>query len=63
MALYFERFDGQAVTIDDFVGAMSDANDFDFVFFGSLYIQVIQGFIHDDHENLVNKHCHDDTRN
>jgi hypothetical protein len=27
-----------------------------FVFFGSLYIQVIQGFIHDDHEDLINKH-------
>ena len=29
---------------------------FGFVFFGSLYIQVIQGFIHDDHEDLINKH-------
>ena len=29
---------------------------FDFVFFGSLYIQVIQGSIHDDHEDLINKH-------
>jgi hypothetical protein len=27
-----------------------------FVFFDSLYIQVIQGFIHDDHEDLINKH-------
>ena len=27
-----------------------------FVFFGSLYIQVIQGFIHDDHEDLINKY-------
>jgi hypothetical protein len=26
---------------------------FGFVFFGSLYIQVIQGFIHDDHEDLT----------
>ena len=26
------------------------------VFFGSLYMQVIQGFIHDDHEDLINKH-------
>ena len=34
-----------------------------FVFFGSLYIQVIQGFIHDDHEDLIKKTCHDDTRN
>jgi aminopeptidase N len=37
MALYFERFDGQAVTIDDFVGAMSDANDFDFTQFKHWY--------------------------
>ena len=29
---------------------------FGFVFIGSLYIQVIQGFIHDDHEDLINKH-------
>jgi hypothetical protein len=29
---------------------------FDFVLFGSLYIQVIQGSIHDDHEDLINKH-------
>jgi hypothetical protein len=28
MKLYFKRHDGQAVTIDDFVSAMSDANDF-----------------------------------
>ena len=27
--LYFERHDGQAVTIDDFVSALSDANDID----------------------------------
>ena len=30
MDLYFERHDGQAVTIDDFVSAMEDANDVDF---------------------------------
>jgi hypothetical protein len=29
---------------------------FGFVFFGSLYMQVIQGFIHDDHEDLINNH-------
>jgi hypothetical protein len=29
---------------------------FGFVFLGSLYIQVIQGFIRDDHEDLINKH-------
>lgn len=30
MDLYFERHDGQAVTIDDFVAAMEDANGVDF---------------------------------
>ncbi len=30
MDLYFERFDGQAVTIDDFVSSMEDANGADF---------------------------------
>jgi len=30
MDLYFERHDGQAVTIDDFVAAMEDANQVDF---------------------------------
>jgi aminopeptidase N len=30
MTLYFERHDGAAVTIDDFVASMSDANNFDF---------------------------------
>jgi aminopeptidase N len=30
MDLYFERHDGQAVTIDDFVAAMEDANHVDF---------------------------------
>ena len=30
--------------------------DVGFVFFGSLYIQVIQGFIHYDHEDLIKKH-------
>ena len=29
---------------------------FGVVFFGSLYIQVIQGFIHADHDDLINKH-------
>ena len=30
MALYFERHDGSAVTIDDFVASMADANHFNF---------------------------------
>ena len=39
MKLYFERHDGQAVTIDDFVSAMGDANDFDFELFMTWYSQ------------------------
>ncbi len=39
MRLYFERHDGQAVTIDDFVSAMSDANDFYFDAFMTWYSQ------------------------
>jgi aminopeptidase N len=30
MKLYVERHDAQAVTIDDFISSMSDANGFDF---------------------------------
>ncbi|SMN00900.1 Membrane alanine aminopeptidase N [uncultured Candidatus Thioglobus sp.] len=37
--LYFERYDGQAVEIDDFVAAMSDSNDFDFTRFMPWYEQ------------------------
>jgi aminopeptidase N len=37
MDLYFERFDGKAVTCDDFVAAMADANDFDFSLFKNWY--------------------------
>ncbi len=39
MALYFERHDGQAVTCDDFVAAMADANQFDFEPFKYWYSQ------------------------
>ena len=39
MALYFERYDAQAVTIDDFVRCMEDANDFDFGQFMLWYSQ------------------------
>ncbi|SMN16535.1 Membrane alanine aminopeptidase N [uncultured Candidatus Thioglobus sp.] len=39
MKLYFERHDGEAVTIDDFVASMSDANDFDFKPFMAWYTQ------------------------
>ena len=39
MQLYFERHDGQAVTCDDFVAAMSDANDVDMEQFKHWYTQ------------------------
>ena len=39
MDLYFERHDGQAVTIDDFVSAMEDANQVDFTQFKRWYSQ------------------------
>lgn len=37
--LYFERHDGQAVTTDDFVAAMQDANDYDLSQFKRWYHQ------------------------
>lgn len=39
MDLYFERHDGQAVTIDDFVAAMADANNKDMQAFTRWYSQ------------------------
>lgn len=39
MDLYFERHDGQAVTIDDFISAMEDANNVDFNQFSRWYDQ------------------------
>lgn len=39
MDLYFERYDGQAVTIDDFVGSMEDANQVDWTQFKHWYSQ------------------------
>lgn len=39
MKLYFERHDGQAVTCDDFLAAMADANDRDLERFGHWYSQ------------------------
>jgi aminopeptidase N len=40
MDLYFERHDGQAVTCDDFVAAMADANNRDLAQFSRWYSQV-----------------------
>jgi aminopeptidase N len=39
MDLYFERFDGLAVTCDDFVQAMEDANQYDLSVFRNWYSQ------------------------
>ncbi len=39
MRLYFERHDGQAVTCDDFLAAMADANDVDLSRFARWYAQ------------------------
>jgi len=39
MKLYFERHDGQAVTCDDFLAAMADANDVNLDRFGKWYSQ------------------------
>lgn len=39
MTLYFERFDGQAVTCEDFVASMEDANAADFSCFRHWYSQ------------------------
>lgn len=39
MDLYFNRHDGQAVTIDDFVAAMEEANEFDLTQFKRWYSQ------------------------
>ncbi|MCH8056315.1 MAG: aminopeptidase N [Proteobacteria bacterium] len=39
MKLYFERHDGQAVTCDDFLAAMADANGVDLQRFGAWYSQ------------------------
>ena len=37
--LYFERFDGMAVTVEDFIQALSDANNIDLSQFFSWYEQ------------------------
>jgi aminopeptidase N len=39
MKLYFQRHDGQAVTCDDFLAAMADANNMDLEKFGQWYSQ------------------------
>ena len=46
MDLYFERHDGQAVTCDDFVAAMADANDTDLTQFSRWYSQIGTPVLH-----------------
>lgn len=46
MDLYFKRHDGQAVTIDDFVAAMADANGIDLTQFKRWYSQAGTPVVH-----------------
>ncbi|ASQ44829.1 aminopeptidase N [Legionella clemsonensis] len=55
MDLYFARHDGQAVTIDDFVAAMEDANQVDFTQFKRWYSQAGTPEVH------VSRHFSGDT--
>ncbi|ABL02199.1 aminopeptidase N [Candidatus Ruthia magnifica str. Cm (Calyptogena magnifica)] len=55
MQLYFQRFDGDAVTIDDFIQSMSDANNFDFDQFmywysqsGTPEVSIVSDYNHND---------------
>ncbi|KTC64585.1 aminopeptidase (plasmid) [Legionella adelaidensis] len=64
MDLYFERHDGQAVTIDDFVAAMEDANNVDFTQFKRWYSQagtpevtVIEEFANNKLTLTLEQHC------
>ncbi|MBE2294710.1 MAG: aminopeptidase N [Phycisphaerales bacterium] len=52
MDLYFQRHDGQAVTCDDFVAAMADANDADLSQFKRWYHQAgtPELTVHDDYD-------------
>ena len=43
MDLYFERHDGQAVTTDDFLASMADANECDLTAFKPWYSQAVGG--------------------
>ena len=60
MDLYFERHDGQAVTCDDFVNAMQDANDVNLDLFkrwygqsGTPVVAVKQSVTQDNGKNIV----------
>jgi aminopeptidase N len=55
MDLYFKRHDGQAVTIDDFVAAMEDANGMDLTQFKRWYSQAGTPEIHVNYEYSQNR--------
>jgi aminopeptidase N len=56
MKLYFERHDGEAVTCDDFLAAMADANGVDLDIFGRWYSQSGTPHVH------VSDHYETDTQ-
>ena len=45
MDLYFERHDGHAVTCDDFLAAMADANKTDLKSVGTWYVLAFSPFV------------------
>ena len=56
MKLYFDRHDGQAVTCDDFLAAMADANGADLQRFGRWYSQSGTPQVHvSDHYDSANR--------
>ena len=56
MKLYFERHDGQAVTCDDFLAAMANANDVNLDHFGKWYSQSGTPQVHvSDHYDAPSK--------
>ncbi|NOQ78934.1 MAG: aminopeptidase N, partial [Gammaproteobacteria bacterium] len=61
MDLYFERHDGQAVTTEDFVSAMSDASEIDLSQFSSWYnqagtprVKVSTSYLPDEKKFIIN---------
>ncbi len=57
VALYFKRHDGQAVTIENFAAAISDANQVDFTQFKLWYSQAGTPLVHveEDYDGLTKK--------
>ncbi len=58
MKLYFKRHDGEAVTCDDFLAAMADANDVNLDHFGRWYSQsgTPQVFVSDHYDAATQKY-------